>query len=1044
MSLEDIPHDTSSILKEYLKYHVQYTEKYGEKTIILMMIGSFYECYSVHNDMVQIGPDLQYFSNLLNIQVSRRNKNIPEIDFHNWSLLGVPSISLIKYRDVLLNYGYTIVLVDQVSSPPNPERKVTEIISPSTIIDAYDNQDSHYLLSFYMNQYLTNTYEKLLMIGISAIDITTGVNYVHKIQSSLKDNKLWKDELYRITHNYNPSEIIFQYDKDIELDNDEIASVLCIDLSKIHINTINIESIHMISYQNDFLKKVFKYNSYLSTLEYLNLENEPDITFSYIYMIQFIYEHKIENIQNIQRPISKENDKYLSLSYNCIHQLYITDTHEHKSEKYNSLLSILNLCNTAIGRRLCKERILYPIIDIDILNQRYNDIEMFQTVIDNEYIYDKIIPYLKKIIDMERLHRKISLQTIHPYEYFSLHYSYEYSKKILTQLKESIPEYSEKYEHMNNKLLQFQDHYLSIFNMTELEKWAIQSIETSIFQKDVYPEIDKIDENIKTEKRRLEIISSKLEKYIDHKKEHLIKLSYTEKYGWHLYMTKNRGKIMMNCLKKINLDKLSFKDNGVNFLTINKSDINIINRGSDSHLVLSYIDKSSSIILSMNKKMQGLIKEKYLFHINSIYENYRDIMFEIVSFIANVDLYSNIAKLSIKNVYCKPEIKKHENKSYFRAQKMRHPIVEKIQNEIEYIPNDIELSEDGILLYGTNACGKSTLMKSVGLSIIMAQAGFYVPCESLIYYPYTQIFTRILNNDNMFKGLSSFAVEMSELRSLLLRGNHRSLVLGDELCSGTENISALSIVSAGLKSLHDMKCSFIFTSHLHQLMDIQEINELNRLRVYHMKIIYDQENDILIYDRKLEHGSGPAIYGLEVCKAMGLENEFISFARKIQLKITNDPDTLMNNKKSQYNSELMMDHCMVCNIKEDSLETHHIKEQQDADQNNIINHFHKNKKHNLVPLCKSCHHKVTYGTLRIYGYIQTNEGIKLNYEYVEDNNQSTRKKKYSKKDIDIILKYKDDINNKSIKKSNVVKTLELDNHIQISIQTLNKIIKGEY
>ena len=396
MSLEDIPHDTSSIVKEYLKYHVQYTEKYGEKTVILMMVGSFYECYSVHNDTVQIGPDLQYFSNLLNIQVSRRNKNIPEIDFHNWSLLGVPSISLIKYRDVLLNYGYTIVLVDQVSSPPNPERKVTEIISPSTIIDAYDNQDSHYLLSFYMNQYPTNTYEKILMIGISAIDITTGVNYIHKIQSSLKDNKLWKDELYRITHNYNPYEIIFHYNKDIILNDDEITSVLCIDSSKIHINTINVESIHMISYQNDFLNKVFKHNSYLSTLEYLNLENEPDITYSYIYMIQFIYEHKIENIQNIQRPISKENNKYLSLSYNCIHQLYITDSHEHKTEKYNSLLSILNLCNTAIGRRLCKERILYPIIDIDLLNQRYNDIEMFQTKKEDDYLYEHIIPYLKK------------------------------------------------------------------------------------------------------------------------------------------------------------------------------------------------------------------------------------------------------------------------------------------------------------------------------------------------------------------------------------------------------------------------------------------------------------------------------------------------------------------------------------------------------------------------------------------------------------------------------------------------------------------------
>ena len=158
----------------------------------------------------------------------------------------------------------------------------------------------------------------------------------------------------------------------------------------------------------------------------------------------------------------------------------------------------------------------------------------------------------------------------------------------------------------------------------------------------------------------------------------------------------------------------------------------------------------------------------------------------------------------------------------------------------------------------------------------MAQAGFYVPCSSFEYYPYTQLFTRILNNDNLFTGQSSFAIEMSELRSILLRANKNSLVLGDELCSGTENISAISIVSAGLKTLSDIKCSFIFTSHLHQLMNLSLIQQIQNLKIYHLKIVYDQEKDILIYDRKLENGSGPAIYGLEVCKAMDLGNEFIS------------------------------------------------------------------------------------------------------------------------------------------------------------------------
>ena len=139
---------------------------------------------------------------------------------------------------------------------------------------------------------------------------------------------------------------------------------------------------------------------------------------------------------------------------------------------------------------------------------------------------------------------------------------------------------------------------------------------------------------------------------------------------------------------------------------------------------------------------------------------------KIVELIGFVDLNTCLAKISIENVYCKPEII-DSNKSMFSAKSIRHPIVERVQTEIEYIPNDVTLGENGLLLYGTNACGKSTLMKSIGLTLIMAQAGFFVPCKEFIYSPYTQIFTRILNNDNIFKRQSSFYVEISELIGIL-------------------------------------------------------------------------------------------------------------------------------------------------------------------------------------------------------------------------------------------------------------------------------------
>ena len=226
-------------------------------------------------------------------------------------------------------------------------------------------------------------------------------------------------------------------------------------------------------------------------------------------------------------------------------------------------------------------------------------------------------------------------------------------------------------------------------------------------------------------------------------------------------------------------------------------------------------------------------------------------------------------------------------------------------------------------------------------------------------------------------------------------------------------------------------------------MNLSMVKELDNMRVNHLKIDYDEENETLVYDRKLEEGSGPPIYGLTVCKAMDLGPDFISLARSVQMELTDINQTLLNNKQSNYNAEVMMDKCQVCSNK--SEHTHHIEEQCDADKDGIINHYHKNTKHNLVPLCESCHHKVHNENLRIYGYHKTNEGIVLKYEFIDmKKNNINHRKKFNEKQIKTILEYKTDILEKKIKKTQCIKKLELEHHIQISPGTLDKIVKGEY
>ena len=239
----------------------------------------------------------------------------------------------------------------------------------------------------------------------------------------------------------------------------------------------------------------------------------------------------------------------------------------------------------------------------------------------------------------------------------------------------------------------------------------------------------------------------------------------------------------------------------------------------------------------------------------------------------------------------------------------------------------------------------------------MAQSGFYVASSEFIYSPYKQLFTRILNNDNMFKGLSTFAVEMCELRTILTMANKNSLILGDELCSGTENISAISIFMAGLEYLHNCNSSFIFATHFHEITNMDDIKQMSNLKMKHLSVCYDYNLKTLIYDRKIKDGPGESIYGLEVCKSLLLPEDFLNNAYEKRKKYLKHKDGL-NLKKSIYNANKV--NSLICEMckKNISSEIHHLQYQKLANKNNYINDFHKNHTANLISVCEECHNKI--------------------------------------------------------------------------------------
>jgi DNA mismatch repair ATPase MutS len=185
--------------------------------------------------------------------------------------------------------------------------------------------------------------------------------------------------------------------------------------------------------------------------------------------------------------------------------------------------------------------------------------------------------------------------------------------------------------------------------------------------------------------------------------------------------------------------------------------------------------------------------------------------------ISHVDCTRCIARTARERGFHKPTVIDTSTESFLDLEGLRHPLVESTGTRIAYVQHSVKLDQDtnSWLVYGMNASGKSTLMKATGIAILLDQAGSYVPALKLRFRPFRSIYTRILNHDNLFAGLSSFAVEMSELRDILRQANEYSLVLGDEMCSGTESLSAMSLVAAGIEWLSAKRAKLIFATHLH-------------------------------------------------------------------------------------------------------------------------------------------------------------------------------------------------------------------------------------
>lgn len=313
----------------------------------------------------------------------------------------------------------------------------------------------------------------------------------------------------------------------------------------------------------------------------------------------------------------------------------------------------------------------------------------------------------------------------------------------------------------------------------------------------------------------------------------------------------------------------------------------------------------------------------------------------------DMDVACACAIMAAEKNFVRPEIVSGQG-SFFESENLRHPIVEDLDGPHEYVGNDVSLDDNhpGMILYGINGSGKSCLMKSIGIAVCMAQAGMYVSASRVRIGPFARLFTRIWNNDDINRGMSTFMKEMIEMKEILTRGDSASLVLGDELCSGTERYSATAIITSGIEILSKQGCRFLLATHQHDVVD--KIDGIGSVRVKHLSVNLDDRGE-LVYERKLRDGHGETTYGVIVCRALGMPLDFLESAMAhVRSMQGNDPDYAVSIKKSNYNPDVYLGMCKRCG-KRVAVHTHH-RDPQCSAQKRI-----KNAAHNLEALCAECH-----------------------------------------------------------------------------------------
>ncbi len=812
------PPKLTPMIKQYLAIKEAYPD-----AILFYRMGDFYEMFF---------EDAQVASRVLEITLTSRNKK----DESPVPMCGVPHRAVSAYIARMIDSGYKVAVCDQIEDPATAKglvkRDVVRVITPGMILDEsfLDQRSNNFVLAVACEAEL---------FGLSYLDISTGV---FRLTES-NDLTALIDESLRVS----PREVILA-------DSAKTDSQMTAIREALQGCAFTWLEDSAFEYKDGYrrLTELFKTIS----LEGFGCEGLTAGVRAAGALIHYVRETQKQKIELFTRLETYALGHYLQVDDLSCRNLEL-EKNIRSGMRRGTLIGIIDHTHTAMGARLLKLWLRYPLIKIEDIQARHHAVEEAKMNIQARHA---IREGLKSVYDIERVGSKIVMGHANARDLIAM-------KRSLL----ALPQIHQMVSTLKSTLFQWDENLDPLYELAQLIENAIREDapptinEGGMIKPGYHKELDelvKISRNGKGWLANLEVQERKATGITP------LKVRYNKIFGYYIEVPKSRtSDVPANYVRKQTLV------NAERYITDELKTFET--------KVLNAEDQRAALELEIfNEIRQEIVK------------NYKNLQ-TAARFLASLDCLLNLAEIADQNDYCRPEMTMDGR---IHIKDGRHPVVEKMISGERFVPNTVSMDNETnqiLIITGPNMAGKSTVLRQVALLVIMAQMGSFIPAQKASISVVDRIFTRVGALDNLSQGQSTFMVEMQETANILNNAGEDSLIIMDEIGRGTSTYDGLSIAWAVVEYLHDLHetgVKTLFATHYHELTDLAQQKE----RVKNYNIAVKEWNDEIIFLRKLVDGGTNRSYGIQVARLAGIPGEVINRAKKILYRIENKEQDLTN------------------------------------------------------------------------------------------------------------------------------------------------------